>query len=88
MTDSTPDQRAAARLNVGVDHIRFAREDWNQSQNGALVRETLKERLERLLSERITTLKSIIPEDLKKKQGEIAGLELALSLITNPLNNE
>lgn len=85
----TPDQRVAKRLGIAPDQVRCARDDWNASQTGVLMREVFSERLERQITERLTSLKTIFEDKLKQKQGEIAGLELALRLVSpNPLTNE
>lgn len=73
----------------GVGPIIAAREDWNNSPNSVIVREVLRDRLEQPMLERIQGLKNVTAEDLPKKQGEIAALELAISIVTQkPLLND
>lgn len=86
----TPDQRVSAALHVNPDQVRAARDEWNVSQNAALIRATIADRIQRQIDERMNKLKTLDPANgIAKVQGEISALELALSLSTQcPLNNE
>lgn len=88
-THATQDQRVAQSVGTTPDQVRFAREEWNASPNGAIIRGIFKDRLTRQVNDRFNKLKSVKAEDLTKLQGEIAAIELSLDLTTTtPLNNE
>lgn len=89
MTEETQDQRVARATGAHPDQVRFAREEWNGSTNAVFIREIIKDRLTRQITDRYNKLKTTDPENLRRLQGELAGIELALSLSTiTPLQNE
>lgn len=74
-----PDDAVGKLLGIPAELVRNTRKDWNANQ---VMRAVLTHRLELQLKERRLALESISPEELKTKQGEIAALKLAITLIT------
>ncbi len=75
----TPDQRVAEMLQVPPEHVKEHRRRW---QGETVIRAVLADRIRQQIAQRDTTLRIVEPEGLKKVQGEITGLELALALVT------
>lgn len=78
----TLDQRIAQRLGTHPDQIRQIREAWQQTLDGNVIRAIHEDKLTAQISERVTKLKKADLDTFKQIQGEIAGLEMALSLTT------
>lgn len=79
MTKPTPDQAIAAELKLPVEAIHRQRLAWNED---VIMRAVFSARLAGQIEERRKQLETVAPEDLKTKQGEIAGLKMAAALIT------
>lgn len=88
MSEETQDQRVAKAVGTTPDQVRYAREEWNASPNGAIIRAVQQDRLNRQIHDRFNKLKTVKAEDLTKLQGEIFGIELSLSLTATSLSNE
>jgi hypothetical protein len=80
MNESSLTNRVCAALNVTPEEVRLAR---HRMLTDRIVRFIIGDRLERAIVERRTSLESITPEELPKKQGEIAALRIAEALIYN-----
>lgn len=80
MTDRpTSDEAIAADLRLPVEAVRRERVGWNEQ---TILRAVFSERMKSALSDKTKMLETIEPEALQKTQGIIAGLRLALGLIT------
>lgn len=74
-----PDDRIGKLLNIPPELVRAERLRWN----GETVQRTiLSERLKGLITERDLNLRKVSSDDLKCTQGEIAGLLIALDVLT------
>lgn len=74
----TPDATIAKALNLPTEAVTKHRIAWNQD---TIMRAVFTERLTGQIEERRRTLETITPEELKHKQGEIAGLKTALAIL-------
>lgn len=81
-TPLSPDQKAAKALGLNApEEVEKARSAWNTNR---ITRHVLKMRLEDAADERRGRLEHCAPDELLKLQGEIAGIKLAVTLITQP----
>lgn len=78
-TKPTADAAIAKDLNLPPEAVTRHRIAWNQD---SIMRAVFTERLTGQIEERRRQLETITPEELKAKQGEIAGLRTALALVT------
>ena len=74
-----PDIAIAKALNLPPEAVTRDRKAWNENH---VLRAVFTERLMGQIEERRRQLETITPEELKSKQGEIAGLKTALALVT------
>jgi len=75
-----PDDRSIGRLlNIPPELVRAERLRWNGE---TIQRTILTERLKGLIAERDLNLRKVSTDDLKHTQGEIAGLLIALNVLT------
>lgn len=85
MSDLTPDQRVAAKLGTHPEQVGAARNNFNESAEGAIVRAALADRLDQLFIERIRKLRKCKAEELTRIQGEADALELAIATVSKKL---
>lgn len=76
---STQDSRVALEFNYPADLVRIERIQWNGMK---VLHKVFTNRIGDQIGELDRKLRTVPPEELKLVQGKIAGLELALSLIT------
>lgn len=89
MTEETHDQRVAKSLGAHPDQVRAARDEWNVSMNAVFIRGIISDRITRQITERLTKLKTVHPDQLQIIQGELKALELSLHLACqHPLKHE
>ncbi len=74
-----PDEHVGKLLNMPPELVRQERLRWNGE---TVMRTILAERLRTHIAEKDLHLRQVSTDDLKKTQGEIAGLLLALSVLT------
>ena len=74
-----PDQKVAEALGRPAEWVRQERLRWNGEK---VMRATLTERFRQQITERDTALRTVPTIGLEKLQGEIAGLELGLKMLT------
>ena len=81
----TIDARVAAKLGTLEPQVAILRSRWESTPDSNVVRELFRAKLEDLMAERLRKLRICTPEDLKTLQGELNGLELAVTTITTPI---
>lgn len=85
MIEPTLDQKAAAKLGMLPEQVGVFRGEWEKMPMAAVVKCLWTVKLESMLTERLTKLRSCEPEALRKLQGEIQGLQLALDVVNGRL---
>ncbi len=77
------DARVAAAMNLHAPQVSAYREEWNRTPQASVIRTLFSIALEDAMKERLTKLRRCNEADLKKLQGELDGLELAKSILSD-----
>lgn len=77
-TTAATDAKIAAELQLPVEAVRRHRIAFAEDK---ILRALFTERLSGQIEERRKQLETVTPDDLKAKQGEIAGLRTALAMV-------
>lgn len=85
MTETTSDERVAAKLAMHTEAVAQAREEWNESAKGIIIRAILEDRLQQQFDEQQRKLRKIKPEELKAIQGQLDGIEQSMRIASQPL---
>jgi hypothetical protein len=76
------DARVATAMSLNPAQVSIYRDEWNRTPQSSVVRTIFKITLQDQIDERMRKLRKCDPEDLKTLQGELNGLELAQSLLS------
>lgn len=85
MSDQTPEQRTALKLNTSPDQIALARDEFYRTANGAMVLALFGERIAMASEEHQRKLLTVTPDELRKEQGIIQGLANAQAALNRKL---
>jgi hypothetical protein len=85
MSEPTLDTTVAAKLGMHPEQVGQFRNEWERNPMATVIKAAFSVKLETMAKERERKLRSCEPEELKKLQGELNGLQLAMDLINSPL---
>lgn len=81
MQELDDDSRIAKKLDLAPEQVVLARDQW---QKNRIMRAVLEDALDRQIEQRRNALETISADDLKTKQGEIAGIRAARGIVLKP----
>lgn len=77
----TLDQLAGEKLGLHPEQVGAYRGEWEKSPTSNVVKALMAAKLDSLIRERENKLRTCSPEELRKVQGELNGLQLALDVV-------
>lgn len=85
MSDLAPDQRVAERLGMHIEHVGRARNQFNESADGAIVRAIIADRLAQFSSEATNKLRKTDVAGLSRLQGALDAYDLCIATVLHPI---
>lgn len=79
---TTLDSVVGQKLGMHAEQAAVFRTEWEKSPQSVIIKAYLSTKLTDHIEERLRKLRGCTVEDLKKIQGELDGLDLALAVVT------
>lgn len=84
----TPDQRVALTLGTHHEQVRQARDRLNNEPLGTIQKAIILDRIRQHVLEAERKLRNVSPDNLLKVQGTLDGLDLAISVLAQPITDK